>query len=131
MPIHRSITRINNTDNKYSVINLCCCILLCYVIFSIILSNNGVNGITIFFIIISTSAVGGCGFYICVIRTERELELDLNSDIQDIEDIEEIDVITFDELVNGVPTVTAYPLPDNYTPQRTVEAVICQPEDSL
>ena len=122
MPIHRSITRINNTDNKYSVINLCCCILLCYVIFSIILSNNGVNGITIFFIIIGTSAVGGCGFYICVIRTERELELDLNSDIQEI---------IFDEIQDGVPTVTAYPLPDNYSPQRTVEAVICQPDDSL
>tara|TARA_B100001063_G_C16253986_1_gene306667 strand:+ start:88 stop:444 length:357 start_codon:yes stop_codon:yes gene_type:complete len=118
MPIHRSITRINNTDNKYNAINLCCCILLLYIILSIILSDQGLNGITIFCIIIGITACGSCSFFICITHTQRELD-------------REVQEITFDEIEYGVPTVTAYPVPNNYTEQVTLEAVICQPEDSL
>ena len=126
MPIHRSITRINNTDNKYSVINICCCILLCYIIISIILSNQGVNGITIFCIIIGITGCGGCSFFICITHTQRELDRQIERELDS-----EVQEISFNEIEDGVPTVTAYPVPDSYTPQRTVEAVVCQPEDSL
>jgi hypothetical protein len=118
MPIHRSITRINRNENKYNAINICCCILLCYIIFSIFLSSIGLSGITIFCIIIGTTACGGCVLYICVTQLERERERE-----------RDIDEIIYD--VDNVPTVTAYPLPDNYTDHVTLEAVVCDPDDSI
>lgn len=117
MPFHRSITRINNTDNKYNVINVCCCILLCYIIISIIVSNQGVNRITIFFSITGTTV---CTCFICIRLSERELDIERERERERQE-------ISFDnDLI-----ITAYPVPNNYTEHITLEAVICQPEDSL
>ena len=118
MPVHRSITRINKNDNKINVLNICCCIILCYIIVSIILSNQGVKAITIFCILITTSSCCGCIFYVCIILPGRELD-------------REVQTIVVDEVVDDIPTLTAYPVPDNYNDDVTLEAVVCQPEGSL
>ena len=118
MPVHRSITRINNNDNKFNVVNIFCCILLSYIILSIILSNLGVKNITIFCIIITSAGCCGCIFYICIIHSEREI-------------LRDIPTIHVDEVVDDIPTLIAYPIPDNYNEEVTLEAVICQREDSF
>jgi hypothetical protein len=119
MPVHRSITRINNNNNnRFNVINIFCCILLSYIILSIILSNLGVKDITIFCIIITSAGCCGCIFYIFIEHSRREFDRQLND-------------IVIQDAVDDIPTLTAYPIPDNYNEEVTLEAVICQPEDSL
>ena len=115
MPVHRSITRINNTENKYNALNLCCCICLFYIILSIILSSSGVNETIIVCIILTTFSSGGCIFYVCVTQIEREIERDNH----------EINIET-----DNIPAITAYPIPENYTNHLTLDAVVCQPDFS-
>ncbi len=109
MPMHRSITRINRNENKNTVINVCCGILLFYIILSIILSRAGLNEITIFCIIIFTASSSTCIIYCCIKQSERETEMVLEEEI---------------------PTIIAYPIPDNHEPSTLVEAVVCEPEFS-
>ena len=52
MPVHRSITRINNNENKDIAIHVCCGIILCFIFLSIILSNHNVDINTILLILI-------------------------------------------------------------------------------
>ncbi len=115
MPVHRSITRINNTENKYNALNLCCCICLFYIILSTILSSSGVNETIIVCIILTSACSGGCIFYVCVTQIEREIERDNH-------------VINTE--TDNIPTITAYPIPENYTNHITLDAVVCQPDFS-
>ena len=108
MPMHRSITRINRNENKNTVINVCCGILLFYIILSIILSRAKVHEIVIFYIIIFTSCSSCCVFYCYINRAERDTELQ----------------------VDDIPTIIAYPIPDNHEPSILLESVICEPEFS-
>ena len=109
MPMHRSIIRINRTESVPQVINVCCCIIFYYIIINIILSSAGLNGTTIFYVILFTSCCGCCIIYICIKQEESNTERDL-------------DVI---------PTIIAYPIPENYQPSTVLEAVVvCEPEFS-
>ena len=118
MPVHRSITRINNNDNKFNVVNIFCCILLSYIFLTIILSNLGVKHITIFCIIISSAGCCGCIFYTFIKHSARELDREVRG-------------IVIQDTVQDIPTITAYPIPENYNDEVTLEAVVCQREDSF
>ena len=118
MPVHRSITRINNNDNKFNVVNIFCYLFICYVITSFILSDLGVKNKIIFSILLTTTGCCGCIFYICIIHSEREI-------------LRDIPTIHVDEVVDDIPTLTAYPVPNNYNEEVSVEAVICQRDDSF
>ena len=107
--MHRSIIRINRNENKNNAINACCCILFFYIILSILLSRAGLNGITIFCIIIFTASSSTCIIYCCIKQSERETEMELEEEI---------------------PTIIAYPIPEDHEPSTLVEAVVCEPDFS-
>ena len=116
MPFHRSITRINRNQNNEAAINMCCAIVLAYIILSLVLSSFNLDSGTIFFIIIVTFGSGTCIICCCFRYTNISY---------DIENENEND----NENDNGesIPTITAYPIPVNREPFHHIVPVVCTP----
>ena len=85
MPVHRSITRINNNENKDKAIHVCCGFILLFVFLSIILSNHKVDINTIIlmliFLFIFCMFLPFCiMFYKCYFNIETDTDTDTDSD---------------------------------------------------
>ena len=91
MPIHRSITRISRRNSNKRALDFCCCIIVFYVVFSILLSYSNVN---LEFIIIFNFITFGSGF-VCLIVCCRDYSY--------ADNLEE----------NNIPTIIAYPINNN------------------
>ena len=114
MPIHRSITRVNRNENKESVFNICCGIILLYLILSLFLSSQKLNAGVIFLIIIGSFSCGTCIVCICIHTCYHD---DRHEDSEDSEDSEE----------ESIPTITAYPIGDNEDNFQSMVPVVCTP----
>ena len=108
MPIHRSITRVNRNENKESVFNICCGIILLYLILSLFLSSQKLNAGVIFLIIIGSFSCGTCIVCICIHSCYHD---------DDHEDSEE----------ESIPTIAAYPIGDNEDNFHSMVPVVCTP----
>ena len=108
MPYHRSITRINRNQNKDAAINICCAIILAYVILSLVLSSLNVDNGVIFFIVFGTFSTGTC--VICCCLTNPHTSYDNESENGDT-----------------IPTITAYPISENHESFQDLVPVICTP----
>ena len=104
MPYHRSITRIHRNETKEITFNICCGIILLYIILSIVLSSQKINTGVIFLIIFCSFTCGTCIVYICVETCYIE-----------------------DEESDNIPTITAYPISDNHEPFQDIVPVVCTP----
>lgn len=114
MPYHRSITRINRNQNKDAAINICCAIVLAYVILSLLLTSLNVDSGTIFIIVFGTLSTGSCIICCCFRYTNISYDIE-NENENDNENGETI------------PTITAYPIPVNHEPFHHIVPVVCTP----
>lgn len=108
MPFHRSITRINRNQNKDAAINICCAIILAYVILSLVLSSYNIDSGTILLIICGTFGTGTC--VICCCLTNPHTSYDIESENGDT-----------------IPTITAYPISENHDSVQDLVPVVCTP----
>lgn len=106
MPVHRSITRINNNENKDKAIHVCCGIILLFVFLAFILSHNKVDINTILLVLILIFIL--CIFFLfCIMFYKCHFEINADSDSDDtlvvsaepvLEDSNS-DIVTLDAIV--------------------------------
>lgn len=106
MPYHRSITRINRNQNKDAAINICCAIVLAYVILSLLLTSLNVDSGVIFLIVFSTFSTGSCVICCCLKNSPTSYDSE-----------------------NGetIPTITAYPISESDNSFQDIVPVVCTP----
>tara|TARA_X000001036_G_scaffold403899_1_gene410811 strand:+ start:2984 stop:3307 length:324 start_codon:yes stop_codon:yes gene_type:complete len=103
MPIHRSITRISRRGSNKRALDFCCCIIVFYIVLSIILTSNKVD---MGYIIIINFITFGSSF-VCLIVGCRNY-----SYADNLED-------------NNIPTIIAYPINNNQADLTDMEPVVC------
>lgn len=108
MPFHRSITRINRNQNKDAAINICCAIVLAYVVLSLVLNSLNVDSGVIFLIVFGTFSTGSC--VICCCLTNPHTSYDIESENGDT-----------------IPTITAYPISESDNSFQDIVPVVCTP----
>ncbi len=111
MPVHRSITRINNNENKDKAIHVCCGIILLFVFLAFILSHNKVDINTILLVLILFFIL--CIFFpFCIMFYKCRFEIDADSDSDSDSD---------DTLVVSAEPV----LEDSNSDIVTLDAIVC------
>jgi hypothetical protein len=110
MPIHRSITRINSSQDNDAAITVCCSIFLAYIILSMILTSYNVDSGIIFLIVFGSFGTGTCIICCCLKKSYTDYGNNNNNNNEE-----------------HIPTISAYPISDHDESFQDLVPVICTP----